>query len=99
MNGEFQDYANLAGNSGVKKYGLLEDGSMLVLFKDGSVYIYPFILNKKHIEAMLLLASFGRGLATYISRNKPLGVRAALVFGIELGASNDDDDDEGRDGE
>jgi hypothetical protein len=80
-----QKYDNLAGDSGVTHYSLLEDGSMVVVFKDESVYVYPEVINKRHILNMVRLARAGRGLATYISREKPIGARCAVVFGIVPG--------------
>lgn len=80
-----KEYANRSGNSGVTHYCLLDDGSMTVIFKDGSIYIYPEVINQKHILNMLTCARAGRGLATYISTQKPLGARAGRVFNISNG--------------
>jgi hypothetical protein len=77
-------YADLSGRSGVTFYGLLDDGSLVVMFRDESVYVYPFVLNKNAITSMLTLAERGRGLATYISRTRPLGARVALAYGYQV---------------
>lgn len=73
-------YRNLAGNSGVVKYGftdLTDDiEAMIVEFTDGSRYAYvASVVGRRCYEEMKSLAQAGRGLATYISREHPAGLR------------------------
>lgn len=65
-----QPYANHHGNSGVVSF---ESGNNFIKIRFKSspvVYVYTFALpGRMHVEEMKKLASDGRGLATYISKN------------------------------
>lgn len=63
-------YANLSGRSGVVSYDVGPD-YLDVTFRGGRTYRYPENLNGKTvIDAMKQMAQAGRGLATFIARNK-----------------------------
>lgn len=64
-------YRNLSGNSGVVAY---DDppGAIVVQFTDGEPYKYTDASAGRDVVAeMQRLARAGRGLSSYISRNKP----------------------------
>lgn len=66
-------YANLHGNSGVSEYLPAKD-SLTVLFRDDDkLYVYSYaITGTYHVDIMKSLAAAGRGLATYIAKNRNL---------------------------
>lgn len=78
-------YGNKSGRSGVTHYATLgEHGEVfLVVFADQSAYAYaePFV-GAEVMQNMRALAEHGEGLATYIAKHRPNGMRIALVFGL-----------------
>ena len=64
-------YANFHGNSGVSEFLPAED-SITVQFKDDDkLYVYSYaITGKHHVDTIKSLAAAGRGLSTYIAKNK-----------------------------
>jgi hypothetical protein len=63
-----EHYKNLSGNSGVTAYEIGE-GSIIVQFKDGAVYLYNNqSAGSANIAEMQLLAAAGQGLNSFISR-------------------------------
>lgn len=74
-------YANIHGNSGVTAYWPTEDAIRITFRDDDRIYVYSSPLTgKHHVEVMKSLAASGRGLATYIARNRNM-----LKFSIERG--------------
>ena len=75
-----QKYANLHGNSGVSEFLSAED-SITIQFRDADKrYVYSYaITGRHHVDTMKSLAAAGRGLSTYIARNK-----SRLKFSIEF---------------
>ena len=73
-------YANFHGNSGVSEFLPAED-SITVQFKDDDKqYVYSYaITGKQHVDLMKSFAAAGRGLSTYIAKNKSM-----LKFSIEF---------------
>lgn len=64
-------YFNKAGNSGVASYDLGAE-SISVRFVGGRTYVYTDAsCGSRAVGVMRSLARAGRGLATYIARNKP----------------------------
>lgn len=62
-------YSDLSGNSGVEAYDI-GNNYIKIRFKAGDVYLYSYAKpGKRHVEEMKHLATIGKGLATYISRN------------------------------
>lgn len=69
----FIEYKNR--NSGVKSY-FIEVDSIKVKFKNTGVYTYNYYTSGRiHVENMKKLAINNKGLATYISKNKPGFIR------------------------
>lgn len=66
-------YANKHGNSGVDEY-LITDSSIKVKFRHGNkIYVYSeSVTGSSHIKTMKSLAESGRGLSTYIAKNKDI---------------------------
>lgn len=65
----WQKYKDLDRDSSVCMYQI-NDTSILVMFKDGSVYCYSYnSAGKVHIEQMKKLATYGDGLCSYIHVN------------------------------
>jgi hypothetical protein len=63
-----QPYGNLAGNSGVTAFDILDDG-IRISFVNGGTYLYDYrVPGRAHVENMKRLAQTGRGLSTYIAR-------------------------------
>jgi hypothetical protein len=93
MDKEFYDrlikpYGNKSGRSGVKAYGVMGDGDtavFLVIFQDDSAYAYaPQFAGQYAIDTMRGLAVMGEGLATYIARERPLGMKIELIYTATL---------------
>ena len=64
-------YGNRSGNSGVAAFAVLGDG-LVVEFVGGDRYVYSERLcGRAPVAEMQRLARAGRGLSTYISRNRP----------------------------
>ncbi|HJU07659.1 MAG TPA: hypothetical protein VJ727_04180 [Rhodanobacteraceae bacterium] len=64
-------YGNLSGDSGVVRYEI-RPGEIVVAFaKDGKYRYTNASAGARHITNMQRLARAGRGLSTYISREKP----------------------------
>lgn len=64
-------YRNLSGNSGVLAYAV-GPTSITVRFRNGDTphYLYDYAsTGEQHVEAMKLLAHYGRGLSTYIAQH------------------------------
>lgn len=60
-------YKNLGGNSGVHAFEI-ERKSIKVQFRDGSVYLYNYLLpGVSEVESMKNLAIQGKGLNSYIN--------------------------------
>ncbi len=71
-------YLNLGGDSGVVAYGI-EDGSITVQFKDGSLYLYTEeSAGRSNIQHMQVLAIAGRGLNSFISKTVRKGYASKL---------------------
>jgi hypothetical protein len=63
-----ENYKNLGGDSGVLAFELGGD-SILVQFRDGSLYLYNYqSTGKDNVERMKKLALDGVGLNSFISR-------------------------------
>ena len=63
-----QKYQNLSGASNVDSFEM-SDNAILVMFKDGSVYLYNTGSPGQYaVDEMKRLAIAGRGLNSYISR-------------------------------
>jgi hypothetical protein len=61
-------YKNLANNSGIRAYEILNDG-IKIQFNNNATYLYDFrIPGRDHVERMKQLATAGKGLSTYISQ-------------------------------
>ncbi len=61
-------YSRSAGESGVVAYQL-DDEAIRVKFVDGTVYKYSYAsTGPAHVEQMKVLAKYGQGLSTYISK-------------------------------
>lgn len=68
-------YGNLNGHSGVVAYELRPSG-LRVKFVNGAVYEYtPASAGAQAIADMRALAQAGRGLSTFIAKQKPPYVR------------------------
>lgn len=68
-------YSNLSGKSGATHYEV-GAGFVRVTFRGGSTYEYnDASCGKATVEELARLARAGRGLCTFISRNKPGFVR------------------------
>ena len=64
-------YANLHGNSGVSEFLPAEDSITIQFRDDDKLYVYSHaITGKQHVDLMKSLAAAGRGLSTYIAKNK-----------------------------
>lgn len=64
-----QRYKNLDGGSGVTAYETA-DQAIIVQFSNGSIYEYDYASAGPHnINRMKALATAGKGLSTFISRN------------------------------
>ncbi|MDR5738691.1 MULTISPECIES: hypothetical protein [unclassified Caballeronia] len=64
-------YRNLAGNSGVSAFEILNDG-IRVRFANGVTYLYDYgTPGRAHVERMKRYARAGRGLSSYISQEHP----------------------------
>ncbi len=62
-------YLDKTGQSGVEAFEI-RDESIVVKFKRDGKYLYNYqVPGKQHVEKMKRLATAGRGLSTYISRN------------------------------
>ena len=73
-------YANLHGNSGVSEFLPAEESITIQFRDDDKLYVYSYsITGKQHVDIMKSLATAGRGLSTYIAKNK-----SRLKFSIEF---------------
>ncbi len=64
-----QRYRNLAGDSGVRGYALLDEGAIAVGFRSGDVYLYTEAsCGAGTVARMRRLAESGRGLSGFISQ-------------------------------
>lgn len=70
-------YANLSGKSGVVAYELGAE-SIIVTFKGGARYTYTDqSCGADVVGLMKLLARAGKGLSTYVAKNRPAYARKA----------------------
>lgn len=61
-------YKDISGDSGIAAYTVGDD-YIKVQFADGEIYLYNYNTNgKNNIEEMKVLASKGKGLATFINK-------------------------------
>ena len=67
-----QSYSNTGGNSNIIGYRSEQFDWIQVYFSDGSNYTYTAdSCGESAIDEMLRLAKSGKGLNSFISRNKP----------------------------
>lgn len=67
-NYDMETYANLSGNSGVRRFEVRSNG-IVVEFKGRSRYFYSTTRpGRSHVEQMVERATAGVGLNTYISK-------------------------------
>ena len=68
---EMKKYANLHGNSGVSEYSISKESIKIKFRNDHKIYIYSYsVTGRNHVQMLKSLAESGRGLATYIAKNK-----------------------------
>ncbi len=68
MNTALRPYGSGSAHSGITHFALLPQ-AIIVLFQDGSAYLYTDDLpGKQHIRHMRALAEAGQGLTTYINQ-------------------------------
>ena len=80
-------YDNVSRRSGIRRYGYLKNDGvhkrvLVIEFKDGSTYAYmEEIISTPVYDLMCAYAEQGEGLATYISKNRPLGLKIEMYGG------------------
>lgn len=81
------EYENKSGRSGVRRYGYLQRNKMtqrvmLVEFNDGSLFAFmEDIVTPAVFDMLSAYAEQGEGLATYIARERPQGLRIQMNGG------------------
>ena len=68
-----QKYANYHGDSGVVEFNITNN-AISINFKHGKkTYVYSnSVTGKPHVDTMKALAVSGRGLSTYVAKNKTI---------------------------
>jgi len=65
-------YSNLSGDSGVESFDFTDTAIKVKFHKNSKIYVYDQSSNGHHISIMKQLANNGRGLSTYIAKNKKM---------------------------
>ena len=64
-------YKDLSGRSAIAGYDI-KPGAIVIEFRSGAIYTYSYgSAGAETVDEMIRLALAGRGLATFVSRNKP----------------------------
>lgn len=78
-------YGNNSGRSGVVRYGFLKTDKLtqrvlIIEFKDGGIYAFmEDIVGKFILDQMIAYAEQGEGLASFIGKERPLGLKIEMA--------------------